>query len=353
MPQIPFKLFRKVVTSYRYRVTGKRLSNLVRVFSSMVVSRILHRPVVWGQPLLLMVEPTNLCNLRCPMCPSGAGVMKRSRGEMDIEQFKKIIDEIGDNLILVQFWNQGEPFIHKRLSEMITYAKSRGIPAMTSTNGHFFETPKQIEAIVQSGIDEIIVSFDGIDQSTYEKYRVGGRFEKVMDGIQKLVQYKQDHNLKRPLVNLQFLVMKHNEDQMRQVESIGRRLGVDLVTLKSAQVYSDDQGREFLPEDERFRRYTSDGKRYRIKSHFPNWCQFLWTGTVVNWDGSVTPCCFDKDGEYMVGNPFQEETTFKEIWKGRKLQSFRKKILAGRSAVPICMNCFEGMRQPYVYYKVL
>jgi len=353
MPHIPFKLFQKVLTSYRYRVTVKRLCNIIAVFFSMVISRIFRRPVVWGGPLLLMVEPTNLCNLKCPMCPSGAGTMQRSKGKMDIRQFRKIIDEIGDTLILVQFWNQGEPFIHTGLCEMVAYAKSKGIPAMTSTNGHFFEMPEQIESIVHSGIDEIIISFDGIDQKTYEQYRVGGYFEKVMDGIRKLVQYKQDHKLKRPLINLQFLVMKHNEDQMQQIESIGRRLGVDLVTLKSAQVYSDNQGREFLPDDERFRRYTSDGKTYIIKSRFPNWCQFLWTGTVVNWDGSVTPCCFDKDGEYTVGNAFQEGTSFRKIWKGEKLQSFRRKILADRSNISICMNCFEGMRQPYVYYKVL
>jgi radical SAM protein with 4Fe4S-binding SPASM domain len=353
MPQIPFKLFRKVLTSYRYRVTAKRLCNIVRVYLSMAVSRIFRCPVVWGQPLLLMVEPTNLCNLKCPMCPSGAGTMKRPRGKMDVRKFKKIIDEIGDKLILVQFWNQGEPFIHPDLSEMVSYVKSRAIPAMTSTNGHFFQAPEQVKAIVQSGIDEIIVSFDGIDQETYERYRVGGRFEKVIEGVKSLVQYKRDHKLKRPLLNLQFLVLKHNEDQIRQVESIGRRLGVDLVTLKSVQVYSDNQGREFLPDDERFRRYTSDGKTYSIKSRFPDRCQFLWSGTVVNWDGSVTPCCFDKDGEYTAGNPFQEKTTFREIWKGKKLQSFRKKILTGRSTIPICTNCFEGMRQPYVCYKVL
>ena len=353
MPHIPLKMIHLILTRYTFRVTLRRIINLAKIGISILLSKLLKKPVLSGNPALLMVEPTNLCNLKCPMCPSGAGEMTRPRGQMKVEHFKKVLDQIGKDLILIQFWNQGEPFIHTGLSEMVAYAKSKGIPAMTSTNGHFFQTPEQIESIVQSGIDEIIVSFDGIDQKTYEKYRVGGQFQKVIDGVKRLVQYKQNQKLKRPLINLQFLVLKHNEDQMQQVESIGRRLGVDLVTMKSAQVYSDNQGREFLPDDERFRRYTSDGKTYKIKSRFPNWCQFLWSGTVVNWDGSVTPCCFDKDGEYTAGNPFQGEITFKEIWKGKKLQSFRKKILANRSNIPICMNCFEGMRQPYVYYKVL
>lgn len=279
--------------------------------------------------------------------------MKRSRGKMDVGKFKQLIDEIGGYLILVQFWNQGEPFIHTGLSEMVSYVKSKRIPAMTSTNGHFFQKAEQVESIVQSGIDEIIISFDGIDQKTYERYRVGGQFDKVIDGIKKLVQYKQDRKSGRPLINLQFLVLKHNQDQIEKIKAMGRELGVDLVTLKSAQIYSDKQGLAYLPDDDRFRRYTFNGKTHLMKSRFPNWCQLIWTIGVVNWDGSVTPCCFDKDGEYCVGNAFQEGAVFKRIWKGGRFQAFRKKVLRDRSSISICLNCFEGIRQPYVYYHVL
>jgi radical SAM protein with 4Fe4S-binding SPASM domain len=353
MLHVPVKLVIKILVTYRYRITFRRLFNLTLVFLSMAISKVLNHPVTWGYPLILMVEPTNLCNLKCPMCPSGAGIMKRSRGKMDIKKFKRLIDEIGGHLILVQFWNQGEPFIHTGLSEMVSYVKSKHVPAMTSTNGHFFQTRQQVASIVQSGIDEIIVSFDGVDQTTYEQYRVGGQFDKVIGGVKNLVQYKQNRRIKRPLINMQFLVLKHNEDQIEKIKTMGRKLGVDLVTLKSAQIYSDEQGLAYLPDDDRFRRYTYNGKTHQMKSRFPDWCQLIWTVGVVNWDGSITPCCFDKDGEYRVGNTFQEGVIFKRLWKGDRFQAFRKKVLHDRSSIPICTNCFEGIRQPYVYYHVL
>ena len=125
--------------------------------------------------------------------------------------------------------------------------------------------------ISEKKIDEIIISFDGTDQKTYEKYRVGGKFNQVIRGIEKLVRYKKDQKIRRPLINLQFLVLKHNEAQIEQVQLTAKRLGADLITLKSAQVYSDSQGQEYLPDNEKFRRYVYNGKAYRIKSQFPNW----------------------------------------------------------------------------------
>lgn len=342
----------RIFRFYRFRLTVRRLLNCFQIVFSMGISRLLRKPVLMGGPALLMVEPTNLCNLKCPMCPSGAGEITRPRGRMDIGLYQKVIDQIGGRLLLIQFWNQGEPFIHTEFLKMVAYAKSRRIATMTSTNGHFIRTVDQARAVIESGLDEIIISLDGLDQKTYEKYRVGGHFQTVIEGIQTLVSEKQAARSKSPLVHMQFLVLKHNEDQINQVLQLGRRLGVDLISLKSAQVYSNEQAREYLPEDESFRRYDFNGVSSRMKSSLPNWCKFLWYGAVLNWDGFVAPCCFDKDGEFVYGNTFDSETFFMNIWNGEKRLKFQNQIMNDRAVIPMCRNCFEGMRQSYVKYVI-
>ncbi len=353
MPDIPLSLLWKVITTYHYRITGKRIWNLMQVGAASLTSKVTKRAYIWGHPLLLMVEPTNICNLKCPMCPSGAGEMTRPKGMMDFKTFQRAVDEIGNGLILIQFWNQGEPFINKEFLRMVRYAKDKGIPAMTSTNGHFIKSEKDAEAVVQSGLDEILISVDGLDQKTYEQYRQGGDLKTVLKGIQFLSDAKKRLKAKHPLINIQFLVMKHNQSQKKDMFNLANKMGADIATLKSAQVYSDEQADHFLPDDEHFRRYDMDGKHYKVKGNLPNFCQFLWHGAILNWDGRISPCCFDKDADFVWGNFSESDTSFSGIWKGKKSIKFRQAILKNRKQFEICNNCFEGMPQPYVKYKVL
>ena len=350
---IPFKLLYKVARSYSYKITFARVWNLLLIGLSMGLSKSFRKPVVWGKPCLLMVEPTNLCNLRCPMCPSGAGEMTRPQGMMELEPYKQVIDTLGKHLILIQFWNQGEPFLNKNFTEMAAYAKSKGIPAMTSTNGHFLKDQDTAEAIVRSGLDEMLISVDGLDQESYAKYRVGGNLAAVLDGVKLLAKTKKELDSKTPLINLQFLVFKHNQHQMDEMLALGRTLNADIVTFKSAQIYSDQQADEFLPDSETFRRYQKSEKKYLLKGSLPDWCGFLWYGSVLNWNGDVAPCCFDKNGHIEYGSAFETTDYIQTIWRGETATFFRKKILERRKAIPICNNCFEGLSQSYVDYHVL
>ena len=100
---------------------------------------------------------------------------------MELGDFKHLVDQLGDEVFMMMMWNQGEPYINKCFNHMVRYAHERGIFTFTSTNGHFVRNDEQARAIVESGLDELIVSLDGVDQETYEKYRVGGRIERVFE----------------------------------------------------------------------------------------------------------------------------------------------------------------------------
>jgi MoaA/NifB/PqqE/SkfB family radical SAM enzyme len=132
---------------------------------------------VWGYPYHYVVDPTNICILHCPLCPTGRGTLKRSRGKMALDDFKKLIDEVAEYAYFLDLYNWGEPFLHPQIFDMINYASSRNISTRVSTNLNYFDVGMAEQAVV-SGLEELVISLDGADQETYETYRVGGSLER-------------------------------------------------------------------------------------------------------------------------------------------------------------------------------
>jgi radical SAM protein with 4Fe4S-binding SPASM domain len=281
------------------------------------------------------------------MCPSGNGEMRRKMGYLNFDDFKKLLDDIGDYLIQVQLWNQGEPFLNKSFLEFVRYANKKGIMTHTSTNGHFIRTNEDAENLVKSGLDQLIFSMDGTSQETYEKYRVGGDYGLVIDTLRRISDAKERLNSRRPLLELQFLVFKHNQNEIDELISLSKKLNINRISFKTAQIYSNEQGEVFLPEDAAFSRYGHDGKNYKLKGEIKNWCKRLWLNPAVNWDGSVSPCCFDKDADYTFGNIFTNNIKFKNVWKNSDYKTFRQRILNNRKSIDMCANCSEGLPDPY------
>jgi radical SAM protein with 4Fe4S-binding SPASM domain len=331
----------------------RRAWNLALVAASLVLSRVIRRPVVWGRPFLVMVEPTNLCNLKCPLCPSGNGQMTRPRGQLASEHFRALVDQVHGHAFLMMLWNQGEPFLNLRLDEMVRYAHEHRIFTFTSTNGHFIRTAERARAVVSSGLDEIVFSVDGVDQETYARYRVNGRLEQVLEGIRLLVQAKQELGSTTPRTSLQFIVMKHNERDLEAAERIARDLGVDKFLVKTAQVYTQDEAGTFLPDTPGLNRYEpGTGGELVVKGQPARGCKVLWYSIAVNWNGTVTPCCFDKDEEFAVGHAFGHHS-LEQVWRGEFYDRFRQRVLKDRRAVSICTNCSEGYRGMFAAVKEL
>ena len=323
-----------------------QLINLIKISSSLGFSLLTRKAHTWGNPVIVHIEPTSLCNLRCPLCPSGNGELTRLRTKMNFEQFKTIIDKLPATVRMLLLWYQGEPFLVKDFTRMIRYAKRRSKYIVTSTNGHFFRKPEEIKKIIQSGIDEIIISLDGVDQESYQKYRVGGNLEIVKQGIRDLASQKNCVNQSRPLIHLQFILMKHNITQKKMMISLGKEMGADKLSFKTLQVTHWKAGEDFLPENSAHTRYegkTEDGHyKTRRRRFFPEDCLRLWYSAVVNCDGQVSPCCFDKDGEYSIGNLL--ESDFSSIWQGESFQNFRQTLLDSRFELEMCQDCTEGIK---------
>lgn len=324
------------------KLTFGRLVNMFLVFTSFYFSRLLKRPIIWGQPISISIEPTTSCNLRCPECPSGLRSFTRPTGMLDFSLFAQTIDQLADKLAYLLLYFQGEPYLHPQFLKLVDYASRKGIYTSTSTNAHYLTT-ENARRTVESGLDRLIISIDGTTQETYEQYRIGGDLDKVIEGTKNLVYWKNQLNSVTPHLVFQFLVVKPNEHQIAEVEQLAARLGVNQVAFKTAQLYDYEFGNPLMPDDDKYSRYKlkSDGT-FDIKNKLFNHCWKMWHSTVVTWDGLIVPCCFDKDARHQFGN--LNEDSFNKIWKNDSYNSFRRALLNSRRGIDICQNCTEGTK---------
>lgn len=323
-------------------LTFARVWNLLALKSSFYISRLTKKAITWGMPASLSIEPTTACNLGCPECPSGLKQFTRPTGKLDLVLHQTMLNQTSKSVFYINYYFQGEPFLHPQFLELIRQAKKHKIYTATSTNAHFIDQ-KKAEEIIDSGLDRLIISIDGLTQETYENYRVHGNLAKVIEATKLLIATKKEKKSATPHLIFQFLAVKPNEHEIPAVFKLGKELGIDEVRIKTAQLYDYKNGNSLMPENEKYSRYvkTSNGT-YKLKYETGNHCWRMWSGSVLTWDGRVVPCCFDKDAKHVLGTI--EQASFNEIWNHKKYKNFRQAVLTGRNQIDICQNCSEGAK---------
>jgi len=316
-----------------------RLSHAMGAVTDQYLSQSLGKPIVRHFPPAVMIEPTNICNLKCPLCLCGNGLLQRPKGMMPLGRFIKLVDQVKHKTGMLILWNQGEPFLNPAFYEMMEYATAQGFYTMTSTNASLeLDLPR----IVDSGLNKLIISMDGISKQSYDSYRVNGNFELVLSNMRELVRLKKRATGSKLKVVWQFIIMKHNEHEIEEVKRLAREMGVDRLEFKTVQIYRPEDI-AFLPTEHKYSRYLSLGTAFELKTTLKNRCRRLWTQPVINWDGEMSICCYDKDAMFKIGNI--DNSTFKELWLGSAMQKMRRAILNNRKAIEICRNCGEGIVQ--------
>lgn len=258
------------------------------------------------------------------------------------EFFQSLILQLKKHLFSLTFYFQGEPFLNPDFLKMVAFANQHGIYTITSTNAHYLNEETAL-ATVNSKLDELIISVDGSHQESYSKYRVGGEFDKVIEGTKHILKQKKELKSHFPHVVWQFIVFKHNESEIEDIKRLGKKLGVNEVRIKTAQIYDYEHGEDWIPENPKYSRYekTKTGA-FKIKNKLLNQCWRMWQGCVITWDGKVVPCCFDKDAKYRLGE--LKNQSFASVWHSKEYNHFRQSILKGRNQIDICTNCTEGTK---------
>lgn len=335
---------RKIAFFYHFlrRLTSKKCLNILRVEFSCFLKRS-QKP---GLPYILVIDPTNICNLHCPLCPTGLGKSGRPKGMMRFETFKIAIDQLSEYAIEVIIYNWGEPLLNKKIYDMIRYAAEQNITTHISTNLTLL-TEESAEKLVGSGLEHLRVSIDGVSQKTYSSFRYGGNYHQVMSNLRLLIETRNRLKSRSPLIDWYFLVTRYNEHEIQEAKKIARGIKVDHIhfvrvlpvdTFHNVKLHflrdkSDSLAAEWLPINKIFR-YNQE-RSYLYAGH----CPWLWKYTVINYDGSIAPCCYIDNQNADMGNIL--ENRFDAIWNNEAFDTSRQifKKSSNSEQKSVCYQC--------------
>lgn len=316
-----------------------RTFTLRRVFNTarMRICSLARIRKVRTMPESLSVEPASVCNLQCPECTLGGGRLQRRGQLMDPATFENALQPLAPWLINCQFFFQGEPTLNPNLCAMIAKAHSQHIFTTMSTNGQTL-TPELCRNLVNSGLDRLIISVDGTTQDVYEKYRVGGRLQAVINGISNMAEARHELGRHNPELTVQFIVFRHNEHQIDEIRRLARQWGADNVILKTAQIENTANAAELLPDNPKYSRYrlNADGT-ITTKRNFSANCFRLRSTMVVAANGDVAACCYDKNCHHCIGNV--NKTNIRTIWLNSQTEQLRRQVWLTKKGLDICHNC--------------
>ncbi len=301
------------------------------------IERLSGQTILSGKPYFLIVEPTNICQLKCPLCATGRGYITRKKGQMSFLHFKQIIDELSKFTFHVFFYNWGEPLLHPQLPEFIAYAHQKKVATIISSNLSLELLEDKIEAIITSGLDKLVVSMDGVDQESYSRYRRGGKFKLVVENIKKFIRIKKKLKMTTPYIEWQYLLMRHNEMRVNEAEQLAKELGVDALTFGEIILphgFSDETLiKEWFPTSK---------VSFKRADKLQGWgkkCWLLWRMGVINYDGEVSPCCYIYEDKGDFGNI--KDDGFIKVWNNSIYQSARKAVTNrnGKKITTVCDYC--------------
>lgn len=312
-------------------------------------------------PKHISIEPvSNMCQLKCPLCPVGAQLLTQERKLMPLEAFKVILNKMPFIRIL-DLYKSGEPFFNPDLFAMIRYAYDRNIKVIISTNFSFAKPHEFFEDVVTSGLERLVISLDGASQESYSRYRIGGNYNLVMANIKKLIETKKKLCSKKPEIIWQFLVNKFNEPDIPAAQKLARDLKItlDLRPLDLDDELPDvkldttleERKTHWLPAN---KKYTAE--RYHSEFHYPLYpgvCKDLFSRMVVTVDGKVMPCCLLWDTSSIFGDLLTQ--SFDDIWYNRKYLDARSRFLKNDfnpQVQSICLRCNNFGTTPSLHDKL-
>ncbi len=275
-------------------------------------------------PFSLRIENTNFCNGQCFMCPYPN--MKRQKGTMNRQLYQKIINQAEKlNIIYINLHNFGEPLIDKDFIWKVKYAKKHHISRIsTNTNGSLL-TQSLSQKIISSGLDELYISLDAATQTTYQKIRIGLPYQKVIKNLKYLIKLKKKLKSDKPKIILDFLKFDLNHQETSKfIQKWSKQ--VDHVCISQIHDWANQKK---LNTGMSFQNYVEF-------SHTP--CRLPFTEMLINWDGTVSLCCQDIDGQVILGNLNQQSLT--HIWQNKKYQNIRQSHLNLQTQkLKLCQNC--------------
>lgn len=282
-------------------------------------------------PLKLHLEPTSVCNLRCPMCPQAIDAVKGDTGYIDVDLYRKIVDEAKDFSLEINLFFRGEPLLHKLMPELLRYGSDRGVRLHVNTNATILREP-QARMLIENGASKVTISFDGPDKEGYEKMRKGAKYERTLENVRQylgLVAEYREHGWTTPYTVMQVILPYDAQSPGPHVPEHMKAL------FKGLPV---DEWDPIWPHG--WAGVMQENGVVEAQPYGPNYhpCNWLWKSMAIYWDGRVASCCADFTGEQVVGDV--KTQSLREIWNSPALVTLRRLQVEGRyKEASLCSGC--------------
>lgn len=275
-------------------------------------------------PLVLNIEPTNDCNLRCYICPRNKS--KRKTGYMDFNFFTGIIDECKkyNKLKMINFHKDGESLLHPRIFDMIRYTADSQIAQTLHLNTNALELDNEsAEKFILSGIDDVTMSVDAARKETFLQLKGFDLLDKVEFNIRHILELKRKKNLKKPFIRVKIMEFdKITEEEIHEFISQWKDVADD---VQVTGIHSWSGAIKGL-------KVTDEIKSKRIP------CILLWYLLAINWDGEVSACNVDWNLSAVVGNA--KNSSLHDIWNGEKIKKLRMaELMDNHEFAEVCKEC--------------
>lgn len=268
-------------------------------------------------PNVACVEPTNLCNYSCSICPRAPGA---AQGCMEPAVFDRLVLPELSLCPSQRFWLHfhGESLLHPELPALIRACSQKGFVTGLSTNGSVLDAAAR-DGLIRSGLNRLVVSLDAATAQTYRAIRGADHLGEVVANTLELIEAKRRAGSETPAIQAQLIRHESNEAELEDFIAFWNRPGIESVYIKPLSSRCNT---------------VATGAGVEDRRRQP--CFALWNSLVIRWDLSVTPCCADILGRMRLGS--LKDARLMEIWNGQALQTLRAQHADGVFAGP-CAAC--------------
>lgn len=311
-------------------------------------------------PVKLDIENVSRCNFSCPMCVVSDWHKGQRAGDMSVDFFRKLLEE-QYGLLEIKLQGIGEPLLQRDdFFEMIKIARAEHIWVRTTTNASLLHLNGNIKKLVDADPNEIQVSIDGATKETFEKIRVGGKFEQVIANAQALNAYCDEKNVRK--TKMWVVAQKDNAHELADLVNLAadngfKKLVFSLVLSdwameemsernESVSVFEDLTMNQLMGLHEQGKELGVDVAFWVVNSKYKlgdpkTLCPWVFERSYIGSDGRVTPCCYIGNPDvYEIGNGINGDQDFTSIWRSEEYVDFRRMHLEGRLP-SVCKNCYE------------
>ncbi len=309
-------------------------------------------PVAHARPTHYNIATSVVCNIRCVFCPRQTltPLTKEDFGYLAADYFDAVEPHL-EAALRTGMFGLGEPFLNPNFFEFLRAAKERGTYCMTSSHGMSLK-PRVIERILDHGLDELCVSFDGATARTTNFLRDGANFETVRKQVGDLIRRRNERGLERPRVHMSFTVSKYNMWEMRKAVRLAKELGVDLLAFSNLVLDNPEHAHVSAVGSRVYRWNLARARRLAgelgvematfFQIPFPYreqpvpatdasvryGCSEAWRAMIVERDGNMKPCCYldesfgnVRDGDYAEQLNSDAAVAFRRTFTERRFKN--------------------------------